>query len=319
MFVGITDGGYWSFDIVLERLREKGFRVEYRECGSSSEVVEFFRDADILVNAFIPLGREVIYSLPKLKLIVKSSRGFDNIDLQAAKERGVTVCNIPRYGKNEVADHTVALILAAHRRLKEFEDMARQRNWSEWWRVRIEKPFEDCVIGIIGLGDIGTTVAKRLRLGFGVRVLGYEPYRRSEEYGRIGIELVGLEKLLEESDIISIHAPLTEETYHMIGEREIGMMKDGVIIVNTSRGSIIDQRALAKALEKGKIGYVALDVLEQEPPSPGEKLMSLERVLVTPHIAWYSEYSRRDLQERILDTIFRFLEGRPLDNAVIQP
>ena len=319
MFVGVTDGGLWSVDIIVEKLRERGFQVEYRECKSSSEIVEFFRDADILVNSFTPVDRYVIYSLHRLKLVVKNSRGFDNVDLQASKEKGITVCNIPRYGGDEVADHTIALMLAAYRRLKEFDNLVRGGDWDEWWRVKIVKPFKDCVIGIIGLGDIGTTVAKRLRAGFGVRVLGYEPYRRSEEYSRIGLELVSLEKLLRESDIISIHAPLTDETYHMIGENEIEKMKEGVVIVNTSRGAIIDQKALAKALKEGKIASIALDVLEKEPPDLDEPLLNSDKVIVTPHVAWYSEYARRDLQEKVVDTILRFVEGKPLDNVVTSP
>lgn len=274
---------------------------------NEEELIKALREADGILNESIPLTRHIIESLEKCRIIVRYGVGYDNVDVEAAAERGILVCNVPDYCMDEVAEHTMALILALNRRLLQLDGALKAGVW-DWKLFRPIRPLKGAVLGIVGFGRIGATVAERAR-AFSLRIVAFDPYVGEERIRSHGAEPLKLEALLEASDIVSLHVPLTKDTYHMIGEKELRLMKKTAYIVNTSRGSLIDSRALYTALSEGWIAGAALDVWEKEPPGKEEPLLRLPNVIATPHIAWYSEESLKRLQVRAAEEVARVLRG----------
>jgi D-3-phosphoglycerate dehydrogenase len=245
---------------------------------------------------------------PSVRVIGRSGTGLDALDLEAARRRGVSVLNLPAFATTEAADHTVALILAALRRLPLAGDVARSA-WHEWRRVAPLKSIGDCTIGIVGGGRIGAAVIERLR-PFGPRVLLLDP---ALEAAPAGAELAGsLDELLTAADVVSLHVPLVPGTRGMIGARELGLMKRDAILVNVSRGEVVDEAALVAALRDGSLGGAALDVVASEPPDPAAAILSAPRTLLTPHVAWLSEASMARARDHTLLAVAAFLRGEEL-------
>jgi len=218
------------------------------------------------------------------------------------------VCNVPDFMTSEVAGHTVALILALARKLHQILPSTRSGEWT-WSKLRPIAGLDSRTAGIIGFGNIGRQVAKRLSV-FGMKIVAYDPYIPAENIQRLGAIPTTLEQLLTSSDIVSIHVPLTSETRHLIGKKELAMMKKSSILVNTSRGRAIDQDALFSSLREKQIGAAGLDVLTKEPPEPGDPILTLDNVIITPHIGWYSEQSSSRLQEHAALEAERILTGQ---------
>ena len=265
-----------------------------RECG----------DADALLVQYGAFSRRVFAGLPNLKVVVRYGVGVDGVDLQAATEHGVPVVNVPDYGTDEVANHAVALMLALVRKITRLDRQTRAGRW-DVFLVGPMSRFAGRTVGIVGCGRIGSSVARKLS-GFEVGLLGFDPYVAAFPPG---VQPVSFERLLAESDYLTIHCPLTPETRHLIDARALAQMRSSAILVNTARGGVVDTAALVEALRMGLLAGAGLDVLEEEPLDPASPLGEMEQVVVTPHAAWYSEEGRSDLKRRAAEEAVRVLRG----------
>jgi len=265
-------------------------------------------DADVLIITYVPFRRPAIQSLRQVGLIVRCGVGVDIIDVDAATEQGIWVANVPDYAVHEVADHTMLLLLAAARHLNHFQRSWPQKGWASIDYPAIRR-LKGRRLGIIGLGRIGSQVALRAR-AFGMQVVAHSPHMTEARLAELGVTGLALSELLRTSDIISLHAPLTPQTTHLLDERAFAMMRPGVVIVNTARGGLIDLAALESAIERGIVGAVALDVLEREPfPDLSMPFLRRVNVTVTPHVAWYSRDAVRDLGVLAAEEALRYLRG----------
>jgi phosphoglycerate dehydrogenase-like enzyme len=284
---------------------------------SPEEIAKRSADAEVLIVTFVALQKPALRLLRRAGLIVRCGVGVDAIDVMAATELGILVANIPDYAVHEVADHTLLLLLAAARDLNHF-----QRSWQKKGWTSVEYPairrLKGRRLGIIGLGRIGSQVALRAR-AFGMEVVAYSRHLDPARLTELGVTGLSLDELLRTSDVITLHTPLTVETTHLLDERAFGLMRPGVMIVNTARGGLIDLAALQSAIDRGIVGAVALDVLEREPfPDLSLPLLHHGNVSITPHVAWYSQDAVRELGVLAAEEALRFLRGEK-PRAVLNP
>lgn len=276
-------------------------------------------DVDVIMVVYAKITRPIIDSARKLRGIVRYGIGVDNIDIDAATKRGVSVANVPDYSIGTVADHVLALLLALSRKILLADKTVRTGEYVGRWTSPSDKikglDLERKVLGLIGLGKIGRAVAARAK-GFGMKVIACDPYLDKEVARTLDFKLVDLDMLLRESDFVSIHTPLLAETCGMIGEREMKMMKETAYLINAARGPIVDEKALYKALEEEWIAGAGIDVYEKEPPDPTNPLFKLENTVLTPHIAWYTEDALRRLEMSAVDETIRILQGQQPENLV---
>jgi D-3-phosphoglycerate dehydrogenase len=288
--VVITDFGDPDYSLEAEEFQASGLDLELvrLDAHTPEELFPACTDADGLLVQWAKITRPIISQLTRCKVISRYGIGVDMVDLEAASENGILVCNVPDYCIEEVSTHTITFLLALNRHLFSHHSHVRS---GKWGGVPGGAParLSGQVLGIVGLGNIGREVARKAS-ALGLRILGYDPYIPSEKAAALGVELTGLEVLLRRADYVSLHCPLTEETRHLIGPAQLACMKPTAYLINMARGPVVDQPALTRALSTGKIKGAALDVLEQEPPAADELLLKLENVILTPHIAsWTSE------------------------------
>lgn len=298
-------------------LAEHGLECRFRTVDPSDEaaVIDAARDCEAILFSDTRFTDSLFAALPNLKMISRRGIGIDTVDLEAATRHGVTVCNCAHYGTYDVAEHTVALILSLLHAIARYDKAVKDaNNWSTDG-VPYARRLKDRKFGIIGFGRIARWICKLLS-GFGMEIMVYDPYLPPETPMEPGIRRVSLDQLLAQTDIISVNAPLTNETRHMINADSIRRMKDGVLLINTSRGALIDETALIAALESGKVGGAALDVFETEPFADSCKLRNFPNVVLTPHVAWRSEEAIQSLHAEVTGNILDFFEGRPLKNAL---
>lgn len=295
------DAGTLGSDVDLTPIREvTGPLTEFGRT-QEAEIVERIQGFDtILVNKVV-LGRSHFEACPGIKTIAVVATGLNNIDVEAAKGFGIQVLNVTRYGRSTVAQHTMALILALATRLLDYDRDVREGQWAKSSMFCLmDHPImelEGRTLGIVGFGDLGRGVAERAK-GFGMKILlGARPGQPSGE--RDGYPVASLDELLEKADVISLHCLLTDETRHMIGADELAKMKRSALLINTSRGGLVDEQALADALREGTIAGAGFDVLTEEPPRNGNPLLAgdIPNLIVTPHSAWASQEAR----QRIVD------------------
>jgi D-3-phosphoglycerate dehydrogenase/C-terminal binding protein len=278
----------------------------------------------LIVFHEIRLPANIIRRLERCRVIVRGGVGFDNVDLAAARDRGIRVCNVPDYGVDEVADHALALMLAVNRGFVRVERQLRQT--LEPWDKRAVEPVPRLAgktFGVIGLGRIGAATALRAR-AFRMRVIACDPYLRPGLEKVFDVPLVDLDTLLRESDVVSLHTPLTEETRHLISAAALAQMKPTAILVNTARGAVVDVDALAEALEQGRLAGAGIDVLPGEPPESSLPLIRLWRqtrqppvnLMITPHTAFYSEAAVEEIRVKAAREVGRVLRGLPPRNPV---
>ncbi len=269
----------------------------------------------VMVQSVRPLlPRAVIERLVRCRCIVRLGIGYDSVDVTAATERGILVCNVPTYCVDDVADHALALLLDSVRHITRQDRWIRAGRWDRTG-ARPARRMKGCTLGLIAFGNIARALAERVS-GFGMTLLAYDPYLDAETIARHGAQKVGLDELLERSDFISVHCPLTDETYHLLSTREFNLMKDGVFIVNTSRGPVIDESALVEALRSGKVWGVGLDVFEHEPLPLDSPLRDWDNVTLTPHVGASSEESTTDLYRAGCQIIIDVYNGRWPKNVV---
>jgi D-3-phosphoglycerate dehydrogenase len=294
-------------DKFLELLKDAEIEVVMNPYGrviKEDEMVELVKDMDGIIVGIDPITKRVIYNASKLKVISKYGVGVDNIDLESAKERNIVVTNTPNANSNAVAELTVGLIISVLRNIPLSDRRVREKKWDRF----IGYELYGKTLGVIGTGSIGKRVIKLLR-GFDLNILCYDKFPDYEWAEKENLKYVNFDELLKRSDIITIHIPLTEETRHLISERELSLMKKTAVIINTSRGGIINERDLYKFLKEGKIYGAGLDVLEDEPPQ-NSALIELDNVVITSHIGAHTQESIENMAFMAIDNLISVLKGK---------
>jgi D-3-phosphoglycerate dehydrogenase len=263
--------------------------------------------ADVVIVGWTNLTRKIISSAKKLKMISIWATTCHYADLEAAKERGILVTHVPGYATESVAEYTMALLLATVRKVTLADKHVRQGKFD--YRPFGGRELTGKTLGLIGTGAIGCRVAEIAR-AFKMEVLGYDKYPDPERAAEIGFKYVDLNTLLKQSDVVSIHVTLNPETERLVGKKEIALMKKGSVIINTSQGKVIDEKALAEALKSGKLCCAGLDVLEEEPPPKNNPLFKLENVVLSPHIGFNTTEAEARCSDICVDNIAKFMEGK---------
>jgi D-3-phosphoglycerate dehydrogenase / 2-oxoglutarate reductase len=313
--IAVTD--YIEPDLEWERqqLAESPvtFEAHQLKFASHEDLLSRIGDAEVIVVNMVKMSREVLQNLRACRLIIRHGVGYDNIDVKAAAELGIQVCYVPDYCREEVAEQALMLLMLCRRRftkqLECLEDSITKGQW-DFSKVIPVRRFSNSKAGIVGCGRIGSLVVGMLR-GFGVEVMVHDPYLSEKRQEELGIRTIPIEELLPNADMVTIHPSLSRETQYMIGERELRMMKPTAILVNTARGAIVDANALARACREGWIAGAGVDVFEKEPPENTFVLRGVPNVILTPHLAWYSEDAGWSIREKIMEDIRRYLDGRP--------
>ncbi|RLI46760.1 hypothetical protein DRO64_00440 [Candidatus Bathyarchaeota archaeon] len=304
----------WEFR-GYQKGRLRGVKQELREfTGTPEDLIKHMKNVEVLIVHLAPITKEVMEASGKLRVVGCMRGGPVNIDIDAATMLGIPVLRAPGRNAEAVADYTIGLIIAHVRNIVRACTLLKQGIWRDEFYFYEECGFEleNKVLGIVGFGKVGREVAKRAK-ALQMRILAYDPYVSPNLMKSLGVEPTTLEKLLEESDVVTLHVRLTDETRHMIGERELKRMKPTAILVNTSRGEIVDEKALIKALNEGWIAGAALDVFEKEPLPPDHPFLKMDNVTITPHIAGASKEVVKRSVIMIAEDVKRLLKGeKPL-------
>ena len=303
--VVITDCDQGSIEEEKDEFAKIGSELILAQVQEERELIRACREADGLLNQYAPLTRRVLENLPNCKVVSRYGVGVDSVDLKAATDLGIIVANVPDYCMDEVADQTVSMLLGLIRKTAFFDQKVKSGQWDFRQGIPIYRT-RGKTLGLIGCGKIGLEVAKRIS-AFGLRVIAFDPYiEKPHEV----IELKDIDTVLKESDFISIHCPLNDSTRHLIGDEAFKKMEKRPILINTSRGPIIDEKALIQALKEGLISGAGLDVLEKEPPNSQNPLLKMENVILTPHVSFYSVESISELKRRTAKNVADVLTGR---------
>lgn len=314
MKVIITDHGFPNVNHEQRIVEAAGHTLEVKQCKTEQELIQQVTHADVLLVQWAPMTRTVIEALKNCKVIVRYGIGLDNVDLDAAAEHGVPVCNVPDYCIDEVADHTMAMALALSRQLTETQKQLLNGTWSIVPPVPI-KASREMTFGTAGFGRIAREVLQRAK-AFKFRCIAYDPFVEAAVMQEAGVEKVTDEELFEQADILSLHTPLTQHTHHFVNADRLLQMKPDAILVNTSRGGLIDTKALATAINNGRLSGAGIDVYEPEPLEESHPLRQCDRVILTSHTAWNSTQSVPKLQQLAAEEAVRALNGEGLKNQV---
>lgn len=298
------------------KILEENAEVDYKPDITPTELEAQVGNYDALVvRSRSKVNAKVIESGKNLKVVGRAGVGVDNIDVEKATEKGIVVVNAPHGNTISAAEHAIALLTSLARNIAQANYSIKQGEWKrpEYTGVELNRK----TLGVIGVGRIGSEVARRAR-AMGMKVSGYDPYITPEQAEKTGIELASFEELLKESDFITLHLPINATTYHLIGEKELAMMKPGVRIVNCARGGLVDEDALCKAIQDGKVAGAALDVFEQEPPDKC-KLLEFDNVIATPHLGALTREAQSNVARQVSEQVIRTLQGEPIVSAVNAP
>lgn len=304
-----------DYSIQQKIFEEHGIEFVLEDCQTEDEIIEKCKDADALLVIYRKITPRIMDALTNCKVILRYGIGYDVIDVAAATERGIKVCNSPLHCLDEVATHTIAMILAMERQLVFFNDVVKSGRWLA--NAGFKPHRLSCqTLGFIGFGNIARRTADFAK-GFGFNMIAYDPYLEASVIEASGAEKVELEELLAVSDVISIHTPLFDSTYHLINRDSIAKMKDGVMIVNTSRGPIIAIEDLMEAVKTGKVKAAALDVVENEPISkPDHPLFETGKIICSPHAAYNSVEAEEQMMAVLAETAVQILNGEDPANIV---
>lgn len=306
-----------ELDLEESILRPAGLTIIRTQAATEQEVLAALEGLDpvALVTQWAPITPRVLDQCPHLKVVSRNGIGVDNIDLEYCRQRGIVVTNSPRYCTREVADHTLALLLALSRKLVFTTDRVRAGEWTSEFLVPIRR-LSECTLGVIGLGSIGRAVVERARPFFGT-VLGYDAFVTDVVVAGQPVAMASLAELLSRSDFVTLHVPGTPETVRLINAERLAQMKPGAYLVNTCRGMVVDTEALVEALRSGHLRGAGLDVFEPEPLPLDHPLRSFPEVIITPHVAYYSEEATADVRRDTCVNIVNVLAGRPPVNRVV--
>lgn len=298
-------------------LSHPDIQVDIKPKPEQNELVKIIKEYDgLLIRSEVKVTQEVIENAKNLKVVCRAGTGVDNVDISSATKKGIVVMNVPGGNTISACEHTIGLILAMMRNIPQADVSLKSGKWEREKFVGSE--LQGKVLGLIGLGRIGSEVAKRMK-SFEMRIIAYDPYV-SEEYAKqLGVELKSLDELLRESDIISLHIPKTETTKNLINKQTIAKMKDGVRIVNCARGGIVNEQDLYEALKSGKITSAALDVFEKEPADPSSPLFQLNNIVVTPHLGASTEEAQVKIAQEVSQMMIDFFVNGVIRNAVNIP
>ena len=305
--VVVTDYEYPDLDQERKVFGAIGVEFVAGQCKDEDAVIALARDADALLNQYVKLTPKVIEALENCKIIIRYGIGVDTINVPAATKAGIMVCNVPTYGIHEVSDHVVGFFFSSIRKIPAMSETVKKGRWD----CNLGRPIyriHGKTLGLTGFGNIARMVAQKLA-PWNLKVLGYDPFISESVFKSHGVEKTSFEQLLKESDFVSAHVPHTAETFHMFSYERFKQMKRGAIFINTARGPLVDEDGLYRALQEGWLAGAALDVMEKEPPDPDHPLLSLPNVIITPHMAWYSEESAVDLQRMAAEEVARVLRG----------
>ncbi len=314
--VVVTDYTFDSLDLETEILQPLGYEiVAWKEKRPPAELANLVADADAVITQFAPVNAEVIAAMTKARVIVRYGIGVDNVDLEAARAKGIPVCNVPDYCIDEVADQTLAFILGLTRQIVPNTQAFAAGGWRLAVPLASMKALRDQTVGVIGCGRIGREVLHRL-LPFKCRTLAFDPMVSAEDIEHCGATLVTLDQLIGESDIVTLHCPSTPKTRRMMNRDVFGRMKQGAALVNVARGDLVDPAALREALESGQLGAAALDVFDPEPIPADDPIRKRDNVLLSAHIASTSVKAVRRLRETAARLVDRALSGAGAMNVV---
>lgn len=314
MKIVITECDHDSFELEHEVARADGASLVLVQSRSAQELIANAAGADGIIVQYADITADVMDALPSLRAIGRYGVGVDSVDVVAATARGIAVCNVPDYGTESVSDHAIGLTLAAARGIARLDRGMRSGSF-DLVAVRPLYQVAGRTFGVVGMGLIGTATARKAA-GLGYRVIGHDVTAEPGSVSRGGVPMVSLSELLERSHVVSLHTPLTEDTRGLIGPPEFAAMRSDAILVNTSRGAVVDAGALVDALATGMIQGAAIDVHEAEPLAPDDPLMAFDSVVLTPHLAWYSEESYEELKRRTVRNVVDVCAGRAPRNIV---
>lgn len=307
----VTDQAFGGTEVEERLARSVGAEFASLQCTTEKETLEATRGADVVLVNFAPITDAVLAGLADGATVIRYGIGYDNVDTEAAVRHGVAVANVPDYGSDTVADHAAACLLSLLRKLPFYDAAIRRDGWVEPRALGSLPGFASTTVGLIGAGRIALGLASRLK-AFGFRVVAYDPYANSVAAQQAGVELVGLDELLKRSAAISLHVPVTDDTRRMVDADLLQKVRPGAVLVNTSRGGLVDEHALAAALSEGRLAAAALDVFDPEPLAADSPLRDLDNVIFTPHAAFFSDDSIVALQRLATEEAGRALAGEPL-------
>lgn len=297
-----------------EEFRKMGADFSLSHCNSEEEIIDAAQGSDVVITTLLPITRKVLNSMDRCRLIHNMGMGYEGVDMEAATEYGICVSYGGDYCADEVAEHTMALLLACARKVPLLDRAVKEGKWDSPPRKELRKLFTPMfrmkgqTLGIIGLGNVGRRILP-IAKGFGLRVLCHDPYVLPNVFEHLGAESVELPVLLKNADFVSLNCSLTKETKHMLGLEELGKLKPTAYLINTARGPLVDQEALAISLTNGSIAGAALDVLEGECIGPGDPLFGLDNVIFTGHSAFYSEQATAEMRRRAYEQVRQILQG----------
>jgi D-3-phosphoglycerate dehydrogenase len=313
MLVAVSDSVFPNLDPAREVLGAIGAELRLADQATPAAILQAASGADALLVTYARITADMIQQMPRCRIISRFGIGVDNVDLQAATSAGIVVTKVPDYCIDEVSDHTLALLLALVRKIPSSSARTHSGRWEMKAVVPIHR-LRGSVLGLVGFGRIPQLVAPKAQ-SFGMRVLAYDPYVSRDVFARAGVEGVELAELLTASDYVSIHTPLMQETRGLFNRDTFGRMKRGAYLVNTARGPIVDEAALAEALDAGQLSGAALDVMTEEPPKRSP-LFGRDNVIITPHTSFYSEESLVELQVKAAQEVVAVLSGKAPRNPV---
>jgi D-3-phosphoglycerate dehydrogenase / 2-oxoglutarate reductase len=314
--VVVTDYQFDNLDIETKILAEQNCQLfAPRRTSNAQELIDLCKDADAVITQFAPLTPQVIAEMKKAGAIVRYGIGVDNVNLAAAKEHGIPVCNIPDYCMDEVADHTLALLLSLTRQIVSGTNYIRAGKWGLPGPVTAMSALSQLHVGQVGLGRIGRCVVHRLK-AFGCKISAFDPQLDASDIRGLGCHPATLDEVLEKSDVVTLHVPSTDKTRKMINAERLAKFKQGAIFINVSRGDLVDTDALVAALKSGKISAAGLDVSDPEPIPEGHPLRSLENVVFTSHVASASFPAMLRLRSEVANIAALGANGKPVHNIV---
>jgi D-3-phosphoglycerate dehydrogenase len=313
--VVITDWTFEDLNIEQTFFDSRQISLVSNQCKTEAELISLVAEADAVITQFAKINAQVISEMKKAKVIVRYGIGVDNVDLAAAHSRNIPVCNIPDYCINEVADHTLAFILATTRQVVPNTNHLHNGKWGLAVPLSAMKTLKELTVGVVGFGRIGREVASRLQ-AFKCRVLVFDPVVSGAEIVKAGAEAASLDQLLEQSDIITTHCPSNEKTRRMFNQETFAKFKSGATFINVGRGDLVDSNALVNALQSGQIGAAALDVFDPEPIPAANPILKLPNVILAAHVASASLSAAKRLRETAANVALLAVKGQSLPNIV---
>lgn len=315
--VYVTDYEHDSFVDAVKVLEPAGLELRLVQCRTEEDLIAKCQDAFGLLVTYAPITRHVLANLPQCRIVVRFGIGYDCVDVEGATELGVYAANVPSYCEEEVSDHALSLLLTCARKVVLLNNAVKDRVWDYKVATPI-RPLRGSVLGLVAFGKIAQHLAAKVK-PLGMEVIAYDPFIDPQVALDQGVELVdSLEEMAARADFLSVHAPLSRSTRHLVGEKVLARMKPTAIVINTARGPVIDEAALIRALQEKRIGGAGLDVVEQEPIAPDNPLLKMDNVVLTPHAAWYSTASIGLLQSLAAQEVVRVFQGEK-PKALLNP